>query len=226
MVAMMEALERERILLATTTATAASTEEEGGASSNEPLFAEATVADHKQQTIAYYKDRVSKLENLIVNLQNIGRISDAMRLPVTDDARDVIEEALLDQLAEMHYQTRSLDVTNAHTESFHRRTGRLLLVMLLLAVWTMVLTFALTPLFIKLDSAGHLNAFADGLSGGAFLAVISSTMIPRIQQDAYRSHWSSLTFRSIGMVAFIGGVSVAFLLEFIPSPGPNDRTGR
>lgn len=85
-----------------------------------------------------------------------------------------------------------------------------------LVIWAVVLTFFFTPLFAYLDKgtfAGYVNSFAEGLSGGAFLATISSTMIPRIQQDAYRSHWSRFAFRSVGMCAFILGLLFATLLE-------------
>lgn len=44
-------------------------------------------------------------------------------------------------------------------------------------------------------------------------ATISSTMIPRIQQDAYRSHWSRFAFRTAGMLSFITGLIFAVLLE-------------
>lgn len=85
-----------------------------------------------------------------------------------------------------------------------------------LVAWAVLLTFAFTPVFAVLDEgafAGYVNAFAEGLSGGAFLATISSTMIPRIQQDAYRSHWSRFAFRTVGMVSFICGLIFAVLLE-------------
>jgi hypothetical protein len=211
------ALDRERSLL---NVAVDSAEQDVMTETPPPLY---THANHKQQTISYYKERVGKLELLVDQVENIGRLSDSMNLPITDDARDVIEDALLDQLGTMHHQTRSLDIENV-AGSLHRRTARLFGIMVLLSLWTMSLTFGLTPLFMVLDTrmyaaAGYLNAFADGLSGGAFLAIISSTMIPRIQHDAYRSHWSSLMFRSVGMIAFVTGISAAFLLEFIPSPG-------
>ena len=213
LIAMQSALAREQQLLAVAVASAETPV-------TTVMYAPA---DHRQQTIAYYKERVEKLEKLVDHVETVGRLSDSMQLPITDDARDVIEDALLDQLSGMHHSTRSLDIQNA-AGSLNKRTLRLLGIMTILCVWTMLLTFGLTPLFMLLDTraysaAGYLNAFADGLSGGAFLSIISSTMIPRIQQDAYRSHWSSLTFRSVGMVAFIAGISAAFLLEFIPTPG-------
>jgi hypothetical protein len=214
LISMREALARERQLLVVAVA---SVEQQQQQSEPDALYAPM---DHALQTVAYYKERVEKLETLVDHVETIGRLSDSMQLPITDDARDVIEDALIDQLSGMH---RSLDRQHA-AGSLNKRTSRLLCIMLLLCGWTMLLTFALTPLFMLLDArlsvaAGYLNAFADGLSGGAFLSIISSTMIPRIQQDAYRSHWSSLTFRSVGMVSFIVGISAAFLLEFIPNGG-------
>lgn len=49
-----------------------------------------------------------------------------------------------------------------------------------------------------------------GLSGGAFLATVAGTCLPRTSQDAYRSGWKTITYRIAGlMVALVA--AVAFL---------------
>lgn len=95
---------------------------------------------------------------------------------------------------------------------------KLLLIMLGIFTWTVGLTFAFTPLFALLDSRStsqYLETFADGMSGGAFLALIGSTMIPRMQQDAYRTMWSAGTTKSVGMFGFVGGVVGTFSIDLV-----------
>jgi hypothetical protein len=95
---------------------------------------------------------------------------------------------------------------------------KLLLIMLCIFTWTVGLTFAFTPLFALLDShstSQYLETFADGMSGGAFLALIGSTMIPRMQQDAYRTMWTATTTKSVGMFGFVGGVVATFSIDLV-----------
>lgn len=95
---------------------------------------------------------------------------------------------------------------------------KLLIIMLGIFTWTVGLTFAFTPLFALLDSRStsqYLETFADGMSGGAFLALIGSTMIPRMQQDAYRTMWTAMTTKSVGMFGFVGGVVATFSIDLV-----------
>jgi hypothetical protein len=95
---------------------------------------------------------------------------------------------------------------------------KLLLIMLGIFTWTVGLTFAFTPLFALLDSRStsrYLETFADGMSGGAFLALIGSTMIPRMQQDAYRTLWTASTTKSVGMFGFVSGVVGTFSIDLV-----------
>lgn len=98
------------------------------------------------------------------------------------------------------------------------RGTKLLLIMVAIFAWTVALTFAFTPLFALLDShssSQYLETFADGMSGGAFLALIGSTMIPRMQQDAYRTMWTAVTTKSVGMFGFVTGVVATFSIDLI-----------
>ncbi len=171
--------------------------------------------EYRQKVVAYYEDRVAKIKALIASLESVNSLRDALALPITQDAREVVEDSIYDQLGKMEH-TYLLAQRAPQGESLNRRALRLLAIMIVLVMWAVLLTFSFTPLFAYLDQgafSSYVNSFAEGLSGGAFLATISSTMIPRIQQDAYRSHWSRFAFRSIGMIAFIAGVVFAVLLE-------------
>ena len=99
-----------------------------------------------------------------------------------------------------------------------KRGTKLLVIMTGIFVWTVLLTFAFTPLFALLDShaaSQYLETFADGFSGGAFLALIGSTMIPRMQQDAYRTLWTAHTTKSVGMFGFVVGVVATFSIDLV-----------
>lgn len=189
------------------------------------LQGSATTSANQQQVLEYHQGRLeklAKLEKLKDALQTMNDVSVSAELPITDDTRAIIDDAIIDEISLMHSSGRHLLLENAASveveETLNKRAIRLLLVYLFVGTWTVLLVFLLTPLFAYLHT-GYADAFADGFSAGSFFSVISSTMIPRIQQDAYRSHWSSLTFRVVGMLAFVSGICATFLLELIPPPG-------
>ncbi len=130
----------------------------------------------------------------------------------------MVQDSFYTEMGDMEHTYLLQSRDRRPPESLHRRAAKLLLIMSGLLLLSVLMTFAFTPLFVFLDeddsgAASYLNAFAEGLLGGAFLATISSTMIPRIQQDSYRSHWSKFTFHSIGMFAFVGGLLFSVLLD-------------
>ena len=173
--------------------------------------------EYAAQVIKYYEDRVQKIKTLIASLESVASLRESLALPITEDAHEVVEDSIYDQLGMMEH-TYLLAPRAAQGESLNRRAVRLLIIMLCLVCWAVLLTFSFTPLFAFLEkgqASSYVNSFAEGLSGGAFLATISSTMIPRIQQDAYRSHWSRFQFRTVGMVSFIIGLVFAVMLESI-----------
>ncbi len=193
------------------------------------LQSEYESEEYRKKVVAYYEDRVSKIKALIASLESVNSLRESLSLPITQDAREVVEDSIYDQLGTME-QTYLLAPRAAQGESLNRRAMRLLAIMIGLVMWAVLLTFSFTPLFSYLEQgafSSYVNSFAEGLSGGAFLATISSTMIPRIQQDAYRSHWSRFAFRSVGMIAFISGLVFAVLLEsvaIVPGSGTTNST--
>lgn len=187
--------------------------------------------EQQRRAIEYYEQRADKIRKIIGSLEAADGLKRDLNLTVTEDARNVIADTLTERVM-MDFNVSSDDETEEGVLSIERasacqlfisdpvnkRTLILLGFVTALALWSVILATSLTPLFYYLDEvfpSGHLNAFADGLSGGAFLSVISSTMIPRIQQDAYRSQWSPLVFRITGMIAFVCGITMSFFLEFI-----------
>lgn len=188
--------------------------------------------EQQKRAIEYYERRADKIRNIIKSLEAADGLKRDLNLTVTEDASNVIADTLTERVM-MDFNVSSedelegegvLSIENASAcqlfinDPINKRTLILLGFVTALALWSVILATSLTPLFYYLDEifpSGHLNAFADGLSGGAFLSVISSTMIPRIQQDAYRSQWSPLVFRITGMIAFVCGITMSFFLEFI-----------
>lgn len=172
-------------------------------------------AEYAAKVVEYYADRVAKIRALIASLESASSLRDSLALPITQDAQEVVEDSIYDELGRLEH-TYLLAPRAAQGESLNRRAIRLLSIMLCLVAWAVLLTFSFTPLFSYLErgtASSYVNSFAEGLSGGAFLSTISSTMIPRIQQDAYRSHWSRFAFRTVGMISFVSGLIFAVLLE-------------
>jgi hypothetical protein len=68
---------------------------------------------------------------------------------------------------------------------------------------------------------GHVgllvDSFAEGLSGGSFLATIAGTMLPRLQQDAYRSRMARIRSRILGLFVFQAGLLFAVALDLFTS---------
>lgn len=169
--------------------------------------------EYRETVIKHYSERVTKIKDLIASFESAHTLQGALKLPITQDAADVVEDSLRGELGAMEhtYLLQPKRGRNNSGESLNRRALNLLIIMTLLLALSVALTFAFTPLFLFLDEAdgsysSYLNAFAEGLSGGSFLATISSTMIPRIQQDAYRSHWDVFTIRVAGMLSFCFGM--------------------
>lgn len=174
----------------------------------------------------YHAERILQLETRLSALVNARHLSETLpELDVADEARQVVEETLVDQIDDMNPTLDvHFDIDDGEQHStrrcapLHARALKLIVIMFLIIVWTILLTLAFVPVFFYLESP-YMDALVNGLSGGAFLSIISSAMIPRIQQDAYRAHWSTLTTRMAGTVAFIAGILTAFALELIPAPG-------
>lgn len=181
--------------------------------------------EQRQQVIGLHQkrlDRLRKLERLQEALEVMNEVSVSSKLPITDDTQSVMDDAIVNEISTMNSNGRHLlsaeSIVTPGGESLTKRALRLLLVYCFISAWTIFLVFVLTPLFAYMHTT-YMDAFADGFSAGAFFSIISSTMIPRIQQDAYRSHWSSLMFKSVGMFAFVAGICTTFILALVPAPG-------
>lgn len=138
----------------------------------------------RNQKIKENSEKISKIIEIIESLEhleeNIGSEGEA----IVEDTAQIIQDIYLDE---------ALPVS-AQTQSIHIRAIKLLGTMFIIGIWAATLTFLLTLFFYWLANASHelvgwVDGFAEGLSGGAFLATIAGTMMPRIQQDAYRTGW-------------------------------------
>lgn len=168
----------------------------------------------RPEIVAVYDKRIADLARSIETVENARRLSNDTNLSVADENCQVIEEAALIS------DDNNNNIQYLNISPLHRRALILTGMMLLIVGWTIVLSTIFTPVFMILDQADvsdHVNAFVDGMSGGTFLSIISSTLIPRLQQDAYRTHWTAMTCRVAGMISFAVGISTAFLLELIPT---------
>jgi len=91
--------------------------------------------------------------------------------------------------------------------------------MAIITIWTMFLSSLFTALFHSLRVnnnsviASLMDSFCKGLSGGAFLATVAGTMIPKIQQDAYRTYWNTDTTKLIGLIIFELGLLCAVSID-------------
>eukprot|EP01088_Endostelium_zonatum_P007350 TRINITY_DN1957_c0_g1_i1.p1 TRINITY_DN1957_c0_g1~~TRINITY_DN1957_c0_g1_i1.p1 ORF type:complete len:484 (+),score=99.38 TRINITY_DN1957_c0_g1_i1:118-1569(+) len=166
----------------------------------------------RNQKIKDNVDKLSKVIEIIESLEhleeNIGSEGEA----IVEDTAQIIQDIYLDEAIPMEAQTQSI----------HIRALKLLGTMFLIGIWAALLTFSLSLFFYWLSSANHnlvgwVDAFSEGLSGGAFLATIAGTMMPRIQQDAYRTGWSKDKSKIIGLLSFELGLLGVVLMEMILS---------
>eukprot|EP01101_Sappina_pedata_P012291 TRINITY_DN8416_c0_g1_i1.p1 TRINITY_DN8416_c0_g1~~TRINITY_DN8416_c0_g1_i1.p1 ORF type:complete len:710 (-),score=339.00 TRINITY_DN8416_c0_g1_i1:25-2154(-) len=83
--------------------------------------------------------------------------------------------------------------------------------MIVVFTWSILLTTVFAYFLVWIDNktvegAEFIEAFCEGLSGGAFLSTVSGTMIFRIQQDFYGSEWQVDWSKMIGMSCFVFGI--------------------
>jgi hypothetical protein len=179
-------------------------------------------ADYAKSVRRQLEDRLRNLTEIESLLTGAGRLSENVSSPITDDAQRLVSELLHDELHES--PLAPLLNQPAKVESLSRRVLKLLLIMLGIALWSVSLTFALTFVFYYLsgnDAASYADLVCEGLSGGAFLATVAGTSLPRLQQDAYRANLSTLGYRTVGILAFEAGLLVALFLDLLLGAPPH-----
>lgn len=80
---------------------------------------------------------------------------------------------------------------------------------LIIFFWTIFLAFGLAAIFwvfVEHNKSAYIESALEGLSGGAFLATVAGTMIPRIHQDAMMLHWPDVRKRLVGVCLFELGI--------------------
>jgi hypothetical protein len=164
------------------------------------------------------ESRVQKLSEIQALLTGAGRLSEGVSSPITDDAHRLVSEQLTDELADSALAPLLSQRGGGSVESLGRRVLKLLLIMLAISTWSVLLTFALSFLFYFLagnEAASYADLVCEGLSGGAFLATVAGTSLPRLQQDAYRANLSTLAYRTVGILAFELGLLMALFLDLL-----------
>jgi len=136
--------------------------------------------------------------------ENLGDKGEA----IVGDTSKIVQDIMLDEALPVSQQGQNI----------HKRAAKLFLTMLLIGFWAAVLTWGLSLCFFQLSQASHMvvgwmDSFAEGLSGGAFLATIAGTMLPRIQQDAYRTGWSKDKSKILGLILFEFGLLTVVVLD-------------
>jgi hypothetical protein len=103
--------------------------------------------------------------------------------------------------------------------TFNRRVWQCTLIFFAIAMWTCFLSYGLSAifwLFVEHSSSAYIEAALEGLSGGAFLATVAGTMIPRMQQDAMSIRWTEVRKKLVGVLLFemgiMSGVAIDVLL--------------
>merc|ERR1712093_346591 len=114
------------------------------------LQAEYDSTEYAEQVKQYYEERVAKIRALIGSLESASSLRDSLALPITEDARDVVEDSIYDQLGMLEH-TYLLAPRASKSESLNRRAVRLLMIMLVLVMFSVLLTFSFTPLFAYLE---------------------------------------------------------------------------
>ena len=106
--------------------------------------------------------------------------------------------------------------------SLFRRVVECLALFSLIIVWTMLLSFALTAVFytfVSEDDAMFLTTLLEGTSGGAFLATVAGTMLPRLQEDAALIPWSGIRRKLTSVFFFELGVLSGVAISILTSDG-------
>ena len=170
----------------------------------------------REQAERIYLTNIAALQQAIAVLDAAGSLAHSTDLEVASEAEAVVHDereathlALLDT-------RRPAGPPGRAGRAVLRKAGMLLGAMALIVLWTLGLTLACVPLFASTALRGpYAQGFADGLSGGAFLSIISSTLVPRIQHDAFRARLTSLQTRVVGTLAFMTGIACTVWLEAV-----------
>ena len=84
----------------------------------------------------------------------------------------------------------------------------------------MGLAYALAAVFwvfVEHDQEAYIESALEGLSGGAFLATVAGTMIPRITEDAFRLKWSDVKKKLVGVIFLELGIISGVVIDTVTS---------
>eukprot|EP01103_Thecamoeba_quadrilineata_P000730 TRINITY_DN10643_c0_g1_i1.p1 TRINITY_DN10643_c0_g1~~TRINITY_DN10643_c0_g1_i1.p1 ORF type:complete len:533 (-),score=88.91 TRINITY_DN10643_c0_g1_i1:64-1662(-) len=166
---------------------------------------------HNHKRLALVEDFSAFLaEKTMANIQGEEFVDSPKKLKPRQAMKKLLHqsnEATIEPPSEM----TSLVGWASFRNGIYWRSIKFLFLMLIVFVWSVLLTWAMAVFLEYIESlswrmAELMEAFCEGLSGGAFLSTISGTMIFRIQQDFYGSEWGVNTSKMIGMSCFVFGI--------------------
>jgi hypothetical protein len=102
--------------------------------------------------------------------------------------------------------------------TFLVRACQCLALFLIIFFWTIALSFGLAAifwLFVEHNKSAYIESALEGLSGGAFLATVAGTMIPRIHEDANMLHWPEVKKRLVGVCLFELGIMCGVAIDVL-----------
>jgi len=156
-------------------------------------------------------------------IHDAKRISSVANSPILSDTVHVLYDSIpgLGSSKEPTPSKKHLEIPDLDKQGTCKRGFKVVVIMVIITIWTMLLSAGFTILFHVLNQnnnslvASLCDSLTKGLSGGAFLATIAGTMIPKIQQDAYRSFWRSDTSKLVGLIIFECGLLTAVIIDVI-----------
>lgn len=93
--------------------------------------------------------------------------------------------------------------------TFATRVWQCFFLFFVIFFWTCTVSFGLASIFwvfVSHSKSAYIESALEGLSGGAFLATVAGTMIPRLQQDALNIQWSEVRKKLVGVLMFEFGI--------------------
>lgn len=116
----------------------------------------------------------------------------------------------------LHAKSHAVEVVVKPT--FFTRAMQCFGLFMIIFFWTICLSFGLAAifwLFVEHNKSAYIESALEGLSGGAFLATVAGTMIPRIHQDAMMLRWPTVTKRLIGVCLFELGILCGVAIDVL-----------
>jgi len=118
----------------------------------------------------------------------------------------------------LHHKSQMAGEVSVTNPKFITRCWQCFLLFTMVWLWTVSLSYALAAIFwvfVENDQEAYIESGLEGLSGGAFLATVAGTMIPRITEDAFRIQWSDVKKKLVGVLMFEFGIIAGVVIDAV-----------